>query len=361
MKVLHISTAMTWRGGEQQVVYLYQGLQQKQTEQVLICPQGSALAEYCAKNNMAFRSFKKSGNIFATLKNIAQIIKEEKPSLLHAHDGKAHTLAYLNNVLSSKPVPLIVHRRVAFAKKNTFFSRLKYNYKSVKAIICVSEFIAQVNKALVKSEERLKVVYDAVDLSKFIKTDAGFLRKELNIDPDAFVVGNIAAFTAEKDHLTFVETAFKLLKSIPEATFVLIGAGPLQQETELLIREKGMVENFILTGFLPESHRYLAGFDVLLFPSKIEGLGTTILDAFACKVPVVATRTGGIPEIVIHEETGLLAEVGDSGQLAENIIRLHESVELRKKVTDSALKLVAGFGIEMMTEKILAIYAASGD
>lgn len=361
MKVLHISTAMTWRGGEQQVVYLYQGLQQKQTEQVLICPQGSALAEYCAKNNMAFRSFKKSGNVFSTLKNIAQIIKEEKPSLLHAHDGKAHTLAYLNNVLSSKPLPLIVHRRVAFAKKNTFFSKLKYNHKSIKAVVCVSEYIAVINRALVKSKEKIEVVYDAVDLGKFEKTDTDFLRKELHIDRGAFVVGNIAAFTAEKDHLTFVETAFKLLKSIPEAKFILIGAGPLKQETELLIREKGLSGNLILTGFLPESHRYLAGFDVLLFPSKIEGLGTTILDAFACAVPVVATRTGGIPEIVIHEETGLLAAVGDSGQLAENIIRLHESAELRKKVTDGTSKLVAGFGIEKMTGKILAIYAASGD
>lgn len=361
MKVLHLSTAMTWRGGEQQVIYLYQGLQQKHTDQVLICPQGSALAEYCTKNNIAFRTFKKSGNIFAALKNIVQIIKEEKPSLLHAHDGKAHTLAYLNNVLSSKPLPLIVHRRVAFAKKNTFFNKFKYNHKSVKAVICVSEYIALINRALVENGEKLKVVYDAVDLRKFENTDAGFLKKELNIDPNAFVVGNIAAFTAEKDHLTFVETAFKLLKSIPEAKFVLIGDGPLKQKTEQLINEKGLTGNFILTGFLKDGHKYLSGFNVLLFPSKMEGLGTTILDAFACGVPVVATQAGGIPEIVFNEKTGLLAVVGDSNKLAENIIRIHNSAELRKQVTDGASELVAGFGIEKMTEKILAIYTASGD
>lgn len=360
MKVLHFSTAMTWRGGEQQVVYLYQGLQPTQIEQLLICPEGSALTEFCANNNITFRTFKKSGNIFVTLKNIAQIIKEEKPSLLHAHDGKAHTLVYVNNVLSAKPLPVIVHRRVAFAKKNTFFSRLKYNHKSIKAVVCVSEYIAVINRALVKSKEKIKVVYDAVDLGKFEKTDTDFLRKELHIDRGAFVVGNIAAFTAEKDHLTFVKTAFKLLKSIPEAKFVLIGDGPLKKGTELLIQEKGLTGNFILTGFLPESHKYLAGFDVLLFPSTIEGLGTTILDAFACNVPVVATRTGGIPEIVIHEETGLLAAVGNSDQMAESIVRLHASAELRKKVTEGAAKLVAGFGIAKMTESILDVYTGSG-
>lgn len=96
--------------------------------------------------------------------------------------------------------------------------------------------------------------------------------------------------------------------------------------------------------------------DVLLFTSKEEGLGTTILDAFACKVPVVATAAGGIPEIITNEKTGLLAPVGDAQTLAHYVEKILADRNLREQLIENAWQKVKYFSKENMAKKTLEVY-----
>src|SRR5690606_25910071 len=141
------------------------------------------------------------------------------------------------------------------------------------------------------------------------------IRSLLNLPSDAKVVVNTSAISEQKDIGTFIEVAHKITSQHDDTYFVLCGDGPLKDEMEKKVKDLG-VKNIIFMGFRKDLPIFLASCAMFLITSQDEGRGTSILDACANKLPVVATRAGGIPEIVRHEETGLSSPVKDIEGLA---------------------------------------------
>jgi L-malate glycosyltransferase len=158
-----------------------------------------------------------------------------------------------------------------------------------------------------------------------------------------FIIGNVAALAPHKDYFTFVETAEILLRENVRATFLIVGAGPLEAEIRSFIRERSLERSVLVTGFRNDVPQVLRALDLFLITSKTEGLGTSVLDAFASGVPVVATRGGGLVELVVDGETGLLADVGNPAALAAQVTRLLNDEELARKVTSGAREKVREF------------------
>jgi glycosyltransferase involved in cell wall biosynthesis len=129
-----------------------------------------------------------------------------------------------------------------------------------------------------------------------------------------------------------------------------------KNEIKTYIRSKSLLNYITLTGFRNDIPDILPELDLFLFTSKTEGLGTSILDALGCNVPVVATNAGGIPEIIIHEQSGLLADIGNAEKLAENALRVLEDDELRKNLVEGGNKKVQEFTIENTSLQTLDIY-----
>ena len=123
-----------------------------------------------------------------------------------------------------------------------------------------------------------------------------------------------------------------------------------------LVQEKGLQNDLIFTGFRNDVPDILPEVDLFLITSKTEGLGTTILDAFAAGVPVVATKAGGIPEIVRHRETGLLADLGDSQVLATYLHEMLNDAALRGGIIERSKQWVRMFSKEKVAEETLKIY-----
>ena len=137
----------------------------------------------------------------------------------------------------------------------------------------------------------------------------------------------------------------------------MIGDGPEKEKLQAYIQDEGLTDYVIMTGFLNNIHEVLPELDIFLMTSQTEGLGTSVLDAFAARVPVVATRAGGIPEMVIHEQTGLLAEIKNAQQLATHLKRLVEQPKFREALTNHAYQhLTTSFTKEKMAESTLRIY-----
>lgn len=114
--------------------------------------------------------------------------------------------------------------------------------------------------------------------------------------------------------------------------------------------------NLVFTGFVENVADYLAAFDLFILPSNKEGIGSILLDAMEQGLPIVASRVGGVPEIVRDDDDGLLIEAGRTDQLREAILRLHGNAVLCRKMGDSGRRLARGFTAEIMCEKYLALY-----
>ncbi len=354
---LHISTAQPWRGGEQQLVYLFEELHQQNIKQTIVCTKKSALEKHCIESGKQFISLQKKGSFDIAFAYQLKKISGEN-SILHVHDSHAHTAAVLSSILFRNKAPIIVSRRVDFKIGDNFLSTFKYNYRSVKKIICVSDAIKKIISPEIKDQTKLVTIHDGVDLNKFEigKISKTKLRSEFTIPDDYYLIGNVAALAPHKDYYTFIDTASILIQKNIKAKFVMIGEGPERKKLEAYIKQKNMSEHIIMTGFRNDIKEILPELDIFLITSETEGLGSSILDAMLCKVPVVATNAGGIPEIIKHHETGLLAPIKNSITLAENIEILISNPELKNKFIKNALNLVNKFSKENMATKTLEVY-----
>jgi L-malate glycosyltransferase len=358
LSILHIATAISWRGGEQQVVYLAEELKRKNIRQLILCSEGSAMEEYCARNNLPFITARKRSSFdLSFAKKVSDVCKEKKISLVHAHDSHAHTFAYLSCAVFSNKVRVIVSRRVDFPVGETFLSRVKYNHSCIARIICVSDKIREIIQHAIKNPKVLTTIHSGIDESRFENAvSTGILHREFKIPANARIVGNISALAPHKDYKTFIDTAAEVLKTEKDLYFFIIGDGPEKGNIENFRQASGVSDRIIMTGFRNDIPAILLELDVMLVTSETEGLGTTILDAFACKVPVVATEAGGIPELVINERTGLLVPVRNVSGLASAVKRVLNEPGLKEKLNRGSEEHLKHFSRQFTAEQTLSLY-----
>lgn len=357
MKVLHLSSEKSWRGGEQQIAYLIEELSEVGVENIVACRPDSAFEDYCKQNSIPHIStgFTSSFN-FRTALAIKQYCLEQQPDLMHLHSSKSHSLAVLSGWLGN-PTPMILSRRVDFHLKTNWLSQKKYNYQGIRRIICVSDAIKEIVQSDIKQPEKAVTVHSGIDLAKFSATAAeGLLRRQYSVPANYWLVGNTAAIAPHKDYYTFVDTVALLEKKHFPAFYFIIGTGPLEKEIKEYVISRGLEKKIIFTGFLKNIPAVLPELNLFLMTSKTEGLGTSLLDAFASRVPVVATAAGGVPEIVLHEKTGLLATVGKPSDIADEVQRLYDSPALQDQLKTGASELVQKFSKQETARKTLAIY-----
>jgi glycosyltransferase involved in cell wall biosynthesis len=357
LKVLHLSSETSWRGGEQQIAYLIEELSALGVENIVACQKGSPFEAYCRERGIPYfsLSFRNSFDL-KTASSVKQICSRENADLVHIHSSKSHGVAMMADLMGNK-LPLILSRRVDFPPKSNVFTSRKYNYPRIRRILCVSEAIRQVMLPHIEEKEKLYTVYSGIDLQKFSREQStDFLRTQWGIPRSQLLVGNISAIAPHKDYFTFVDTAQELLKRKLPLSFFIIGSGPEERTIKAYVEEKGLQEHIFFPGFLNNIPQILPELDIFLMTSETEGLGTTLLDAFAAKVPVVATRAGGIPEIVRYEQTGLTAAVKDVQGLANAVERLAMNEAYRKQLSEQAYDFVKSFDKKQTALQTLAHY-----
>lgn len=356
IKILHISTAKSWRGGEQQLAYLYEELDQKGVEQIILCVKDSKMEAYCREKGHQFVSqVKRSGVDPFFAKRIKSICKKIDIDLIHTHDAHGHTYAIIAAALWKNKTPIIVSRRVDFSVGKSKSSFYKYNHSKVAKIVCVSDKIKEITAKDITDQSKLVTVHSGIDLTRFENTHVPGKLKELIGVNDKFLIGNTSALADHKDYFTFIDAAVKLNQKRKDCHFVAIGNGPLEEEIKNYARGKGLA-NLSFIGFRNDVPEILGDLDVFLITSKTEGLGTSILDAFAQGVPVIATAAGGIPEIVHPEKSGLLCPVFDSECLSVGLDRLLDNAALQQQLIAGAKQILATHTKAATAEKTLAVY-----
>ena len=357
MRILHLSTPTGWRGGEQQVAHLINGLSGEVEKQFLMTPYQSEL-----KKRMEYTvtciCYQRKGSInFSPARLIKKTCEEHKIDIIHAHDSHAHTAAFLAAVLFGNKTDIVLSRRVDFKISGNLFSNWKYNHPKIKSIIAVSEAIKNILLPVIREKEKIKVVYDGIDLSRYdVTVNKQELKAQCNLPSDKRLIGNLSALADHKDYPTFIRTANELLKRHSNIHFVVAGDGPLREEIINSVKAMELEQHITFLGFRKDVPPILKSLDVFLMTSKTEGLGSVLLEAFACGIPVVSTNAGGIPEIVKHHQTGLIASVGDEQELANQVDQLLSNAQLRNSLVNNATQFVKHFSIKATALQTKAVY-----
>jgi glycosyltransferase involved in cell wall biosynthesis len=260
--------------------------------------------------------------------------------------------------LFGNQTPVIISRRVAFAVSSNPLSARKYNHPIVKRIICVSDAIRKITAPSIRDQNKLVVVHSGIDLALYEKEAAIQLRDELNLSREAILVGNLSALADHKDYPTFIQTAKVILSKREDVHFVIAGSGREEKKIRHQIRNLGLDKNIHLLGFRNDPVSIMQSLDVFLITSVTEGLGTIVLEAFAAGVPVVATRAGGLPEMVQDGVTGMLADIKDADALANAVLHILDDSTLRDSLIRNAKKRVQDFAYQVTAQRTLEIYEA---
>lgn len=301
VKSLHINLARGWRGGERQTLLLVQGLRAAGETAELLARRGEPLARRAAAAGIPVHY------------DLAKLFSARCLGfdVIHAHEARALQWAACARVLGGPPV--VATRRVDNRPREGWFTRFKYG--RADRIVAISDYVREVMLGWGADPGRLSVIPSAVPEACLQPNPERVATLRASIRAER-VIGFVGALVNKhKDPLTLLR-AFHLLRQHDKGlALMIVGDGPDRHTLERYISEHA-IEGVHLTGFVEDPENYYPCMDVFVLPSRMEGLGTAVLDAFAWGLPVVAGRAGALPEIVRDGETGLLFEPGDPDELA---------------------------------------------
>ncbi|MDH3433921.1 MAG: glycosyltransferase family 4 protein [Gammaproteobacteria bacterium] len=337
-QVAHVNLARGYRGGERQAELLIRALTRQAIRQVLVARAGSPLVQRLVDVDVEVRVG--SGNL------LAAFAATRGADIVHSHEGRGVYAAWLRSIVSG--TPYIITRRVNNPIGTGILTRNAYRRAT---------FVASVAADIAGIVHR----YDPHIRGCVIHSSSS----DLSVDPNTsqsirgafqgkWLIGNVGALdNAQKGQEYIIDVARRLENSHPQLQFILVGGG----EDEAMLRERaGGLSNVVFTGFVDNVGDYLAAFDLFILPSNKEGIGGILLDAMDQALPIIASRVGGLPEIVRDGENGLLIDARSPEQLQQAILRLHDDPELCSSMGARGRQFSTGFTADVMGEKYLELY-----
>ena len=357
MSLFQVDAGKEWRGGQRQSFLLAEEIRKKGYPVHFIVQPDSPLQKRVSEAGIPFSSvrIRHELDLMAAL-HLAWIMRRKACLLVHFHD--AHSLAVGSYAASMAKVPLkVISRRVDFALKKNPLSQRKYR-RSVDAIVAVSDGVKKVLVDGGIDPGIIEIVPDGIDFSPHAgEKKSDYLRRELTLDPDSFLVGIVAHLADHKGHAYLIQATKILKEKAPKIKIIIVGEGPLLMDLNKQTREIHVEDMVCFLGFRNDVPQILASLDLFVLSSYLEGMGSSIMDAMAHKLPVVATRVGGIPEVVIDGKTGLLVPPRKPEALAEAILKIYHDPSLAQRFGQVGYEVVHQcFSAESMANKILGVY-----
>lgn len=355
--VLHVETGMHLYGGALQVFYLLRGLAEAGWRNVLVCSEGSAIAEAAAGFVTRVHAVPMSGDLdFKFIGRLRDIVRAEAPDLIHLHSRRGADV--LGGIAARlEKVPVVLSRRVDNPEPK-WVARLKY--RLFDQVVTISNGIRDVLLSEGVPPDKVVCVHSAVDAERYRPGgDRAWFDREFGLAADDQAVGMVAQLIPRKGHRYLLNVVPRILQSCPNARFLLFGKGPLEAELRERIAAAGLQDQVRLAGFRDDLDRILPCLDLLVHPAEMEGLGVSLLQAAASGVPLVGTAAGGIPEIVRDGQTGLLIPPADEAALADAVIVLLRDRERARAMGRAGRDLVEReFSIPAMVEGNMEVYQA---
>jgi glycosyltransferase involved in cell wall biosynthesis len=341
MKILELNFEKNWRGGERQTLYNMIGFRNASAEVHLVCRKGSPLETMAVKEGFAVYSFSSTIGV-----NFFLIANGRKYDFLHAQTSQILTYCVFTKFFHHTKI--IFTRRVNFLQKG-FFTAAKYRFTD--KIIGISPAVKKTLEDFTGRRD-IDVISDMVVKSEPNVARAREAVERLKIN-GRHIIASVSAFSKEKDPFTMVEVINVLARKRNDFVFLHFGAGDLTEAILTKVRAYKLEEKYIFMGFVDNTQDFFPLMDVFVMTSIEEGLGSSVLDAFVNKVPVVSTNAGGLKDLLC-DQRGVLCEIGDTNSLAQGINKLLSDKEQKEIYVQKAYDYVCHYhSMEYVTGQYL--------
>jgi len=338
ISVAHVNLSRDYRGGERQAELLIRELAHADVRQVLVARRHGPLAERVKDLGVEVREV--SGSRLATTRATQGV------DLVHVHEGRSVYAAYFRSLLSQ--TPYIVTRRVNNPIGKHWLAHKAY--RRAGFVVGVAQRVADI-VSIYDSAIQVRVIYSVHSGLEPDDAQAAAIR---DAAAGKLLIGHVGALdNSQKGQEFIIQVARELQDTHPDFQFLLVGGGG--DEAMLRAMAAG-VDNLSFTGFVNNVGDYLSAFDVFVLPSNKEGIGSILLDAMAQSLPVIASRVGGVPEIVQDGSNGILIDAAQPGQLKTALLRLHDDPALRRELGENGERVSRNFTAGAMAERYLDLY-----
>ncbi len=340
LAVAHVNLALGYRGNERQIELLIKELASLGVPQALVCREDSPLAYHLdGLKGLKFYRIRGSDPRFMGH------FKVGRYSIVHAHDLYGVQWAFFHYLL--RGTPYVITERDEEPAIYGFINRTAY--KTSAAVVGVSEVIQQTLTSHLGTEALM-----VGDCSSRMRPNENVTKHFKEALKNRFVIGNISPLiNRQKGQSVLIDAAKILQEKIPEIVVVFVGGG---DDVGLLQRHAKDMPFVKFVGFKRNYIDYMSCFQVFAYPANFEGKGSIILDAMEQGIPVVASKVGGIPDLIKHNETGFLIKPGDAKALADHILQLYEDRNTYYNIVHKARNVAEAHGSSAMAANYYRIY-----
>jgi glycosyltransferase involved in cell wall biosynthesis len=291
--------------------------------------------------------------------------RQLRPDVVHTHTSKAGFLGRLAARLAGVPTVFHTMHEPPHNAASGAALRLAYIWLERLAARWADHIITvsyanerEIQRTRLVEMAKLTVIREGLDLSRYPRaTDARAAVRSLGLPDDALVVGTVGRLETAKGHRYLIEAVPQVLAQVPRARFVFVGSGVLHDALRQQVRVAGLSEHILFTGFRDDMLELMQGFDLFVLPSLWEGLGIVLLEAMAYSRAVVASAVGGVQDVVVPPETGLLVPPRQPAALAAAMVRLLQNHELRAAMGAAGYqRLTQEFRDDLANERMMALY-----
>ncbi|MBI5233323.1 MAG: glycosyltransferase [Deltaproteobacteria bacterium] len=363
MKVLHVLSGRERAGIRSYMLTLAHELRKKDgTELCFALLKKGAMAKTLDDDGLRVFIIEKGFtlNLFTVIR-LARLIRREGIDIVHTHNVTGNFYGRLAAFLAgSKPVVTTVHADIFEEHLSSFGSRLigkavaGFDLK-MSALTTIFITISDHLKAIVVkkgiSPHKVITVHNAVAIGEACVKEKG----------EETVIGTVGRLVPLKNHRMFIDAAEVVIKKGFKARFLIVGDGISRQGLEGYVRSKGLSDDIVFTGWCDDMKRLYQGMDIYVACPISEGFGLTVLEAMVFSLPVIATRVGGLPEVV-RDDTGIMVRSGDIEGLAEAMVRLLENpVEARLMGKKGRRLLEEEFSSQVFADRVYEVYCSGSN
>jgi glycosyltransferase involved in cell wall biosynthesis len=376
IKVLHPITRLIVGGAQENTIYTAACLDKSKFHVDIVSglqtgSEGS-LIEEAKEQGINLFFIKELVREISPIKDVTTLIKlyitmrNNNYKIVHTHSSKAGILGRWAAKLAG--VPIIIHTIHGWSfhdylpsyQKHLYIYLEKITAKITDTLVVVSEVDMDTGiKEGIGNIPQYRLIRSAISRNEFyhLERNKEKIRKKLGIPDDALIIGNVGRLSDQKNPIEWVNIAHQISMEIDKTFFLLVGDGPLRLEVEKIIDKLNLSENFMLTGLTRDVQSFLSIMDIFLITSLWEGLPRTVLQAMAMGLPVIAYKSGGIPEIVIDGITGFLCDRGDKSAIANKSLLLLKNQLLREEMGRKGRSMIRNeLDLETMIEQISGLY-----
>lgn len=311
---------------------------------------------------MTYPLFEHQPYDLALATKMATVARAEKLDLLHVHYAIPHSISAIlarESIKEKRYVPVITTLHgtdiTLVGADRSYLPITRYGLQQSDGVTAVSKFLKQATIETFDFDE-VEVIPNFICPKHYGRLSDSPLRAELAPNGEKLLV-HVSNFRPVKRPADCVEILEKVKKEFPKVRLVMVGDGPERSAVAYLAEKLGVRDDTIFVGKRANIAEYLGVADIFLLPSELESFGLAALEALACEMPVIATRIGGIPEVVTDNETGYLSDIGDINKMSADTLRLLNDDEMRRTFGERGRTLaVERYGTEKIIPQYIAFY-----